>query len=1365
MPQIVELPGNREVEFPDGMSMDDISREIANAFPDLTQDVRPSIAIPEPGTKSPRMASRGVNEVTQAFPVEPEQAPAQEPLLSPLTHEDLVSAVRQEPPPEPEPIKLPNIGEPGTRIGEASRVITGLGEWALNRPEEFILTLHPIGQAALTVRYGPEIAKTIIEDTPKALSGDPGAQGRLGALGALILGPGGAKRAKAEWMLRGKSREQPIVPEEVARQAAKPGQPDMVVEPVTLVKEILKQQPEVPVSHEVVLPGASEIFKTTTESKPTEKGVENAIPQREAEKVSLGEPPGNREEVGAQVREQTPSEVPKEAEIVPPDLQAEARADLEDFVGAKESQPGAVSTPGPGLAPVPAGTTTLPIKGQHEIIQDLAKGLDLPIRFGRLTTSKFAGYFKSIANLIGSKKAVDIPVVSHEVGHKLDSSFGLSSDPTIRPELEVLGDPATAGSRSSWTKSKSLAYKHGEGMAEFVRYWLTDPSQAKTKAPNTFTAFEKALDANKDYGDVMRRAQNDIYLWRNAPSQARLRSHISVGENPNGTPYGLRQLTRDLVDNLHYARLAMDDAAKMAGREFAPTENIYILARLLRGGYGRANTFIRSGVVDFKTKDVTLGTGLEDALKPVAGRLDDFKDWIISKRARELHDKGMETGLVDSDVNSIISRFNSDAAFQDAFTKVKAWNDALLQYAEDSGFVSSDGAKAMRDKWDDYVPFERLFEIGAGELPAEQAMGVGRGLNLGKPGSFKAIHGSSRPIVDPLETMVKNAYVITTAAEKHWLHTKLADLSESPGMGKWIEKIAVPKEVEKVTLAKIRDQLEAQGIDTTGVPDQLMLTFYQNSHRAPYGENIIRIARNGKGEFYRLNKELYETFHGLDLEDSGTLLRILAMPANVLRAGVTVAPDFALANAIRDGFSSSIVSKYGLLPFEATIRGVAAMFRNPKLVSEWAAAGGKNSIEANYFDRTAIQKFVKDKISKDFTPMERALVVGKSPLVALRFLASISEEATRIGEYQVAYNKLIKSGMSEGDAKTLAAFESRDRQDFAKGGAKTKIIRHAAAFWNAGLQANVKLAQAFKERPLETTLKGLAFITTAKMMEQYVNYDDEDYWDRPQWERDLFFLIPFGKDANNKTKFIRIPTPFEPGIIFGTLPGRMVQYMKENDPEAFREFFSTAFKQTVPNPTPQSLQVVYETFLTGKQGWNVYRGKPIVPDPLANAAADMQWTEQTSLTAKKLGALLGFSPMKIDHIISQTSGGLGKQITHNMVDVAISASTGEPRTAKGMIPGGRFVTTPAGVSSEAIERFYENLSRVEGEKLRAKSGADAKDWTALDAGFRKAASEMADLRKAARASTNYVEKQAYYIEIASIAKDMNKIAKEQKVGK
>lgn len=1070
-------------------------------------------------------------------------------------------------------------------------------------------------------------------------------------------------------------------------------------------------------------------LKTKGEYTPDEwkAYTDSAIDAKQAELEKSETSPVETKVQEAAIEENTPEQMAERAEA-----------------GLELAEPqGAIANPGPPLAPTTIPPITKTPKSQRQIITDLAKGLSLPIRFGRLRTSKFGGYFLKVQDLIGSKKANDIPIVSHEVGHKLDSEFSISSDPALRAELDHLGDPGVPGSRSSWTPSKTRKYKLGEGMAEFTRLWLTDPPKAQTMAPNLHTHFESILNANKDFGDVMRQARDDIQTWRTAEPQARLRSHISVGGNPNKTRYTVSQLTRDLVDDLHFMRLAVDDAEALAKAEKLPSQNPYLLARNLRGSYGMADTFIRSGVADFKTKAVQLGTSLEHALKPIAGRMNDFRDWIVAKQAREMHRQGKETGLVPTDVDIVANRFDSDQAFQEAFTKVKAWNDSLLKYAVDSGLVTPEGAAAMRAMNTDYVPFHRVFEVGAGEPSALEGTGTGRGLNVGKPGSFKGRHGSSRDIVDPIETMVKNAYSVITASEKAAINRAVADLSTSPGMGKWVEHVAAPKEQIKVGLEKIRQELGANGADLTGVPDDLLLSFFQNGKQAPYGENIIRIVKDGKPEFYRLKKELFEAFHALDLDDSGKLIQILSSPTQLLRAGVTLAPDFALANAMRDTFSASIISKYNAFPFEVTLRGVAALLRDPKLVSEWAASGGKSAIEANYFDRTKLQNFLREKITKELTPAEQALVYAKSPLVALRQLSSFAEEATRIGEYQKAFNSLVKSGMPEGEARRMAAFEARDRQDFAKGGAKTKIVRHLAAFWNAQLQANVKLVQAFRDRPVKTMLAGLAFITIPKLLEQALNWDDKDYWDRPQWERDLMFLIPIGKGADGHTKFIRIPTPFEPGIIFGTLPGRLLQWAKKNDPEALKSLPKLLLGQSVPNPIPQTLMTVFSDFLSGKKGWDVWRGRTVVPESLAQLPPEMQWTEQTSLTARKLGKLLDYSPMKIEHIINSTTGGLGKQLTHQVSDRAISAFTGEKRTASSVMPGGRFVTTPAAVASESIDQFYKTLDDLRTDTQGKKHGGKLELNHRFDKMFSDAESQMADWRKRARETKNEAQRAQY----------------------
>lgn len=1011
------------------------------------------------------------------------------------------------------------------------------------------------------------------------------------------------------------------------------------------------------------------------------------------------------------------------------------------------------ATGGALLHPLTAPAAPIvPLKGQSEIIRDLARALKLPIRFGRLTTPKFAGYFKRVQDLIGVKRANDLPSVAHEVGHKIDSLFDISSNPAIAAELDTLGDPSTPNSKSSWTPSKTNAYKMGEGVGEFVRYWLTEPATASRMAPATEAYWNTILDANPDFADQMRQAQSDIHLWRTAPAEARLDSSISTGSNPNKTHYRLNQLTRDLVDDLHILRVAFDDYEKLNGK-VKPSENFYMLARLMRGSFGMAGTFVQKGTANFTTKNVTLGNSLEDALKPVAGRLNEFRRWIIAKRAQELRKRGKETGLVPADVDEIATKYDGDAVFEKAFEDVKAWQDSVLQYCVDSGYVTAEAADNMREMNRDYVPFHRVFEIGAGENSSQEGSGIGRGLNVGRAGSLKRLDGSLRDIVDPIETMIKNAYTLITAAEKSNVSAQISKLASKQGMGKWVEEVATPKEPVRVQVESIKKQLEDAGADVSAVPDDLALTFFQHSGRVPFGENIIKVTTNGQTKFYRLNSDLFDTFHSLNNENSSALTKLLAAPAQILRSGVTLDPAFTGANIFKDAFGSSIISKYGLFPFQAAYRGIVALLKDKKSVAEWAASGGEQSFEAIYFDQVKLADYIRQNIAKDKSKAVRttAWIHPKNWLLAMRYVSGMGEMVTRIGEYKTAYEHAVKNGMAEGDARRQAAFESRDRQDFSVGGAKTRGLRQTAPFWNVGIQGNLAILRAFKARPLRSTLQGLAFITLPTIALMAINHDDEDYWDRPQWERDLCWLIPYGKDANGRTKFMRMPKPFILGQIFGTTFERAGAHLKGRE-NPYKDFTSSIYSNVVPVPIPTFLAPLEA--LIGDRGFVFWKGEYLIPKKLEDVPPEFQVTEQTSLMARKLGKLFELSPMKIDHMISSVTGGVGKQVVHGGIDNIISAISGDKPTAQNVGVFSRFFAVPAGINSANVNDFYERITELREAKRREDLGGrpmNPGDRGKLNS-MELAAKQISHARDRAHKTPDMVARQKIYLEIVRKAK-------------
>ena len=73
----------------------------------------------------------------------------------------------------------------------------------------------------------------------------------------------------------------------------------------------------------------------------------------------------------------------------------------------------------------------------------------------------------------------------------------------------------------------------------------------------------------------------------------------------------------------------------------------------------------------------------------------------------------------------------------------------------------------MREANKDYLPFFRLFD--------EQ---TGGGLNGSVRNPIKAIKGSERNVIDPIESIIKNTYLYVQLAQRNQVGVKLVELAE-----------------------------------------------------------------------------------------------------------------------------------------------------------------------------------------------------------------------------------------------------------------------------------------------------------------------------------------------------------------------------------------------------------------------------------------------------------------------------------------------------------------------------------------------------------------------------------------------------------
>jgi hypothetical protein len=423
-------------------------------------------------------------------------------------------------------------------------------------------------------------------------------------------------------------------------------------------------------------------------------------------------------------------------------------------------------------------------------------------------------------------------------------------------------------------------------------------------------------------------------------------------------------------------------------------------------------------------------------------------------------------------------------------------------------------------------------------------------------------------------------------------------------------------------------------------------------------------------------------------------MKLLSKPASWLRAGATLTPEFIGRNPIRDQFAAFVYSKYGFLPGIDLVRGIFSMAKKDDMYWDWKKGGGDNSMLVS-MDRNYLQDNLGELISK-YPVLNRI----KNPMEALRILSELGEAGTRIGEFR-------KGIQAEGDTKEgmqTAALASREvTLDFAKKGTVAKSYNMITAFWSAQVNGVDKMVRSFKDEPLKTTLKTVAAITLPSVLLAIATHDDKRIKDLDAWQRDLFWIIP------TENHLWRIPKPFELGILFGSVPERIVHSILDKDPHAFDGILKSAWEGLTPGMVPTAGIPAIEAYANR----SLFTDRAIVPEARTGLLPQYQYGAQTTDTAKALAKVMGrlpwlddsalAKPAQVENIIRGWTGGMGMYAL-NLLDKG-AALTGitdqkppEPTGSLSDIPFVKAFHVRYPSSSGAnIQRFYDNYKQVDAE--------------------------------------------------------------------
>lgn len=859
------------------------------------------------------------------------------------------------------------------------------------------------------------------------------------------------------------------------------------------------------------------------------------------------------------------------------DFPPEKAAAVQDMAAGVQNgtwNPGANYTPFVDQARAPVSKATsvadLPAPIRRErILKRFADALGTTVYQGRMKGEKRLGFFRRGVEEVRIRKANDIEVAAHELGHLLDARVpkianAWRTDKALREEL------------------KSISYdqkKVSEGYAEGVRLFLTQPETLQARAPRVFQWLDDFANTH-EHGPALKKAQADMVSWFEQDALNRARSKIG---DPN--KFGNGPVMQYLGDwwreqRGQFRQAIIDDL-----------DGVYRMERELKGGridpagpyesarLSRASASIADGAVRWghpvKNPDGSFkfaGKGLEEILKPVVENLNDALLYFVGRSARELQAQGREHLFTAGEVDAMLKLRTPER--EAAFREYQTWNRGILDFAEAQSVISPESRRMWQRT--QYLPFHRVGQAGGFK---------------GKPGDWsgiKALTGGTENIRDVLGNMVGNAAQLIDKAVKNEARLKVAELAEkTPGAGRFMVKIDAETRPVKIDTQQVIDGLlKALGIDRSGytargeklpkyvqkIIDGLEADLAKSpgfefviGGQPPAGRNVVAVLKGGKPTWYEVGDPiLYRSLLAIDRPVQGWLVRLLGLPKRIGQASITLTPDFWIANIARDTLMGSVMTRSGFRPIIDSLQGMRLRLTSDPVYKDYIANGG--GLSSIYLDEAALRTKLEKFYARQGIDHRTVLDAPGKLLHFIETVGDAFEMSTRLGEYRKA--------IARGEHPRHAAYLGREvSTDFAMMGdaPAAQFMYNTVMFLRPAVVSIDRLVRGVAHDPNKGAIAAkTAAIALTSVGLYLLNRDDPRYADLPDWDRDANWHFFIGD------QHFRWPKIWEIGAL-ASVAERSAEKLMAEDPEGLGKDFARIVGQTFNlNLMPQILAPLYE---------------------------------------------------------------------------------------------------------------------------------------------------------------------------------------------
>jgi hypothetical protein len=613
-----------------------------------------------------------------------------------------------------------------------------------------------------------------------------------------------------------------------------------------------------------------------------------------------------------------------------------------------------------------------------------------------------------------------------------------------------------------------------------------------------------------------------------------------------------------------------------------------------------------------------------------------------------------------SEVRRYTNPETGNSIIEDWYDTWQAYNSNTVKFLRDTGMIDDAGAQLWLSQ-SDYFPFYRTDKTGK-DISHPKVFG-----GLTSVTNLKALKGGEEAIdVSLMEAILTNLDSAIAMGMKNVAQQRIVRDMITIGLGRMVQPGENIEGRPAVTF-KVGGKKYSAFIDDTLIFESMQAVPEVNM------DNFL-----------------------------GNLFRV---PAQILRELIVRDPGYVVANMLRDTASVVLTSGSNIIPVVDTVKNFGRGLEN---LEKFGVVGGYDFAR----DPGDVVKFASDEARKrghefpvkDETKWDQ--VVNSNyirPLTrvwdGLGKISDMAEASTRNAVYEDTMSRTGNWVQAAYDALSVINYGRRGRN------AGLRVITASVPFLNARIQGLDKLYQAATGRSgvfPERKKNILRFVTRAGLMVGLTGLyyamvsDDELYENENPEVRDNYYIIPIKKAdlANREPGFaFKIPIPFEVGILFKTIPERIMDaYYKDAPSKDLKDSLFRATTSTLGfNPVPQVVLPIFETVAN----YDTFTGRSIIPQYMQDRDPIAQSRFGTNELARRLGEAAGISPLKLDHLMNGYLGSLGTYTLDTVDSVLRDNDRAYPERKWFEYPFvRRFFTTAMRPGLQ--EQFYELDARVNG---------------------------------------------------------------------